>query len=200
MEKTKEPPASRNRHREPVNRRLIALYVSYGLFGFGYVITTTFISTMARMSPTLSPYETAIWVAVGLAGMPSIAFWTAIARRIGNAQVYAITCLVEALGVTLSVVSNSGVVVVLAAMMVGGTFISITAVGLMQARILSRGNAHAAVALMMAAFGLGQMIDPSVAGFAFDATGSFLLPLLGAAVTLVAAAALTLVPARSGEL
>ncbi|PTW55793.1 putative MFS family arabinose efflux permease [Breoghania corrubedonensis] len=196
IEKAEEPAHTRTRTGEPADRRLLALYVSYGLFGFGYVITTTFISTMARMSASLSPYETAIWTAVGIAAMPSVALWGALARRIGNARTYAIACLVEALGVALSVISDSGAVVVLAAMMVGGTFIAITAIGLMQARLLSRGNPHSVLALMTASFGLGQMVGPTLAGFAYDATGSFLLPSLAAAVALVIAAALALTPER----
>ncbi|MEI2384601.1 YbfB/YjiJ family MFS transporter [Breoghania sp. JC706] len=195
IEKTEDPPHAQARASGPADRRLVALYVSYGLFGFGYVITTTFISTMARMSPALSPYETAIWAAVGIAGMPSVMIWGTLARRIGNAPTYAIACLVEALGVTLSVISDTGLIVVLAAMMVGGTFIAITAIGLMQARLLSRGNAHSALALMTASFGFGQMVGPTLAGLAYDATGSFLLPSLAAAAALVIAAGLALTPA-----
>lgn len=192
-----EPAHSENVSHAKADRRLIALYVSYGLFGFGYVITTTFISTMARMSPALSPYEMAIWTAVGLAAMPSIALWVAVARRIGNGPAYAIACVVEAVGVTMSVLSETGAVVVVAAMMVGGTFIAITAIGLMQARILSRGDPHASLALMTASFGFGQMVGPTVAGYIFDATGSFLIPSLAAAIALLAAAALAIVPARN---
>ncbi|AXS39908.1 YbfB/YjiJ family MFS transporter [Breoghania sp. L-A4] len=180
----------------PAGRRLVALYVSYGLFGFGYSITATFINTLARLSPTLSDVEPVIWTAVGLAGIPSIAAWVALGKRIGNQRAYAAACVVETLGVTLSVTSDSGWVVVLAAMMLGGTFIAITAVGLMHARSLSRGDPRTALALMTAAFGLGQMAGPTVAGLGFEATGSFLLPSLSAAAALVVAAALALTPAR----
>ena len=45
--------------------------------------------------------------------------------------------------------------------------------------------------MMTAAFGLGQMIGPSFAGYAYGFGESFLLPSLVAAVALVVAAALT---------
>lgn len=191
-----DPGAATPRPGAPAGRRLTALYVSYGIFGFGYVITATFISTVARLSPELQSAEQAIWLAVGLAGIPSVAAWTWLGRRIGNHRTYALACLVEAVGVTLSVTTTSSIVVVLAAMMLGGTFIAITALGLVHARSLTRGDPRTSLALMTAAFGLGQMVGPTVAGLGYDATGSFLLPSLGAAAALVVAGALALTPAR----
>ncbi|WP_319772010.1 YbfB/YjiJ family MFS transporter [Breoghania sp.] len=194
-----EPRRSRPTVSARPSRQLVALYVSYGLFGFGYVITTTFISTMARMSPALSPYETEIWAALGFAAIPSVALWVAAARRIGNARTYALACLVEACGVALTVVSDSGLVVVVGGMMVGGTFIAITAVGLMQARLLTRGDPQASVALMTASFGLGQMVGPTIAGLVHDVTGSFTLPSLAAATALVVASGLAILPFSEAE-
>ena len=64
--------------------------------------------------------------------------------------------------------------------------------GLVHARSLSSGDPRRSIALMTAAFGLGQMIGPSFAGFAYEASGSFTLPTLVAAATLVVAFALTM--------
>ena len=67
----------------------------------------------------------------------------------------------------------------------------ITARGLINARTLSRGDPRRSIAMMTAAFGLGQMIGPSFAGFAYGFGDSFLVPSLVAAGALLAAAALT---------
>lgn len=56
----------------PIDRRLIALTVAYGLFGFGYMITATFISTMVRLSSDIRSLETIIWLVVGLSSIPSV--------------------------------------------------------------------------------------------------------------------------------
>lgn len=191
-----DPGAAAAQPGAPAGRRLLALYIGYGFFGFGYVITATFISTLARLSPALQSAEHAVWLAVGLAGIPSVMVWSWVGRRIGNHRAYAAACLVEAVGVVLSVLTDSTVLIVLAAMMLGGTFIAVTALGLVHARSLSRGDPRSSLALMTAAFGLGQMVGPTVAGLGFDATGSFLLPSMLAAAALVIAAALALVPAR----
>ena len=72
----------------------------------------------------------------------------------------------------------------------------LTALGLIQARKLARGDPRQSLALMTAAFGLGQMIGPSFAGFAFHFTGSFAAPSLAAALALVIAVALVGLPLR----
>ncbi|HEY2889002.1 MAG TPA: YbfB/YjiJ family MFS transporter [Dongiaceae bacterium] len=167
--------------------RLVALIVSYGLFGFGYVITATFISAIVRSEPALKSLEPAIWLIVGIGAIPSVAIWAAIGRRIGNGRSYAIACLVEAGAVSLSVISLSPFAVALSALLLGGTFVGVTATGLVNARELSRVDPRRNLALMTAIFGIGQMIGPTFGGFLHDMSGSFRLPTLAAAGVLVIA-------------
>ena len=61
----------------------IRLILAYGLFGFGYVITATFVSTIARTTPELRSVEQLVWLAVGLCAAPSIYIWNRIAVRTG---------------------------------------------------------------------------------------------------------------------
>lgn len=172
------------------NSTLVRLITAYGLFGFGYVITATFISTIVRESDTIRDLEPLVWLTVGLAGAPSVFLWNRAGARIGNATAFALACLVEAIGVALSVLASGALAVLLAAAMLGGTFMAITALGLVEARRLSPGTPRRAIGLMTAAFGLGQMIGPLVAGFGRDWTGSFTGPSLLAALALVVAAGL----------
>jgi hypothetical protein len=58
---------------------MIRLVLAYGLFGFGYVITATFISTIARATPALQAVEPLVWLVVGLAAIPSVGLWVASA-------------------------------------------------------------------------------------------------------------------------
>jgi len=179
------------------NRRLAALIVAYGLFGFGYVITATFISTMVRTVPALQSIEPVVWLVFGLAAIPSIALWTWIGRRWGNDRSFALACIVEGIGVALSVLTTNAVVVLVGAALLGGTFMGITALGFIYARDLSAGDPRRSLALMTAAFGLGQMIGPTFAGVTYGFGDSFLLSSLVASAALLVAAGLVMT-LRSG--
>jgi predicted MFS family arabinose efflux permease len=172
-------------------RALSALVAAYGLFGFGYVITATFLVAIVRTSPSIREFEPAVWMLVGLAAAPSVAFWTWSGRRIGVAPAFAAGCLVEAAGVVASVLWLAPAGTALAAAFLGGTFMGITALGLIGARDLSGGDPRRTLALMTAAFGLGQILGPAFAGLVHDRLGSFLVPSLAAAGALVVAAILT---------
>jgi predicted MFS family arabinose efflux permease len=177
-----------------IDRRLLALIAAYGLFGFGYVITATFISTMVRTTPAIQSIEPVIWLVVGLAAIPSVALWTWIGRRLGNDVSFAIACVLEGVGVAMSVLATSVPAIVLSAALLGGTFMGLTAVGLIHARTFSAGDPRRSIAFMTAAFGLGQMIGPAFAGYAFELAGSFLVPSLVAAAALIVSASLVLNP------
>lgn len=162
---------------------------AYGLFGFGYVITATFLIELVRSGMFSVSTETVVWVTVGLAGAPSIWFWNRIAKHFGNTTTFSIACLVEAVGVAASIAVGSLASLFVTAILLGGTFMGITALGLVEARKRSSRDPRATLAMMTAAFGVGQIIGPTVAGYLRDITGSFTLPTAMAALALLLAAA-----------
>lgn len=168
-------------------RRLI---IAYGLFGFGYIITTTFLVTIVRGTPVIRGLELVIWIVFGLAAAPSVALWAWIARRFGISAALALACAIEAAGVLASVAWQTAIGVLAAAIVVGGTFMGITALGLIRARALATGEPRRALALMTGAFGLGQIVGPAFAGALSDSLGSFTVPSIAAAGALIVAAAL----------
>jgi predicted MFS family arabinose efflux permease len=168
-------------------RRLV---IAYGLFGFGYVITATFLVAIVRATPTIRAMEPVIWVVFGVAAVPSVALWTRIATPFGISATFAAACIVEAAGVLASVVWPSVLGVFLAAILVGGTFMGLTALGLLGARARAVGDPRRVVALMTGAFGLGQIVGPVFAGIASDQLGNFTAPSIVAALALAAAAVL----------
>lgn len=189
-ERAMSPRAANNEAEETAGRNLLRLIVAYGLFGFSYVITATFLVAIVRSTPTIRPLEPVIWVVFGLAAAPSVAFWLRIATPVGIPRAFALACLIEAAGVAASVVWPSASGIFLAAILVGGTFMGLTALGLMRARALATANSRRALAYMTSAFGLGQIIGPAFAGMLSDRLGSFTVPSIIAAIALLAAALL----------
>jgi cyanate permease len=162
---------------------------AYGLFGFGYVITATFLVAIVRGSDAVRPLEGVVWVVVGLAAAPSVAVWAALAKRAGSASSFGLACLVLAIGVTASVAWLTPLGALVGAALLGGTFMGITALGLIEARARAA-DGYRAVAVMTAAFGLGQIVGPAFAGFTYEMTGSLAIPSLAAMLALVIAAGL----------
>jgi len=189
------PPATGGRSK--IDRRMIPLTLSYGLFGFGYVITATFISVMVHQTPSIASIESVIWLIVGLAAIPSVALWAWIGRRLGNQTSIALACIVEAVGVAATVLFDSAAAVLAGGALLGGTFMGITAVGMTTARELALsssegGDPRRLLGLIVAAFGAGQMIGPAYGGYVAEITGSFTIPSLTASAALVLAAGLAM--------
>ncbi len=170
----------------------VALLGAYGLFGFGYVITATFIVDMVRGTPSLAHLESYIWVLFGLCAAPSVVLWTALGRRWGVLRIYAVACVVEAMGVAASALWLHPASILVSAVFVGGTFVSLTALGLVATRS-SGGDPRGRIALMTVSFSVGQILGPAFAGYVYEATGSLATPLLAAVAALVFAAMLSLV-------
>jgi predicted MFS family arabinose efflux permease len=188
-----EPVTSMTSRPHRANSRLTALVVAYGLFGFGYIITATFLVAIVRGADQVRSFEPVVWLVVGLTAAPSVALWTSIGEKIGIARSFALASVVEAVGVAASVLWLTPPGILLAAALLGGTFMGITALGLVGARRLSQGDPRRTLAVMTAAFGLGQIVGPTFAGAIYDATGTFVVPSLTAVSALLVGALLAMV-------
>lgn len=175
-----------------VEQGLLRLIIAYGLFGFGYVITATFLVTLVRDDPNVRELEPIVWVVFGLAAVPSVALWNKLAGYLDIQGAFALAAVVEAGGVVASVIWQSYLGVFVASVCVGGTFMGLTALGLMRGKELAQGDPRRVLALMTTAFAIGQIVGPSFAGFAFEHLRSFTVPSLTGALALIVSAVLVL--------
>ncbi|MGK6312527.1 YbfB/YjiJ family MFS transporter [Neorhizobium sp. DT-125] len=175
---------------------LVLLTLSYGLFGFGYVITATFLVAIARMGSAGAIVEFLAWFLTGTAAAVSLILWRPSVKRFGLGKTYIAALLVEAAGVLGSVVLPPTAGALAGGLLLGATFMVVTAYGLQIGRMLSPESPRRALASMTAAFGTGQIIGPLVAGRVAEGSGSFTLPTVLAAAALVVCVLLALPVAR----
>lgn len=175
---------------------LVLLTTSYGLFGFGYVITATFLVTIARQGDAGPTIEFLAWFVTGCAAAVSLLAWHPLAIRIGLSRSYMVAMTVLALGVLCSVLLPPTAGALLGGFLLGATFMVVTAYGLQLGGKLAPESPRRALASLTAAFGTGQIIGPLAAGWAAEKSGSFALPTLIATAVLVVCVVLAAIVAR----
>ncbi|KAB1089480.1 YbfB/YjiJ family MFS transporter [Neorhizobium galegae] len=180
-------------------RPLVLLTASYGLFGFGCVITATFLVTIARMGNAGPVVEFLAWFLTGSAAAVSLLLWRPVVNRFGLGKTYATALGLQMAGVLGSVMLPPTAGALVGGLLLGVTFMVITAYGLQIGRKLSPESPRRALASATAAFGTGQIIGPLVAGWIAQGSGSFVAPTLLAAAALVVCVLLALPVARSAS-
>ncbi len=175
----------------------VRLVLCYGIFGFGYIIPATFVPAMAQAlvkDPLVFGWA---WPVFGTAAALSTLAAAAGSRFVGNRRLWAVSHLVMALGVAapLGWPTIGGVLV--AAFLVGGTFMVITMIGMHEAQIVGGSHATSLMAVMTAAFATGQIAGPLLVSLTVGPDADFSRPLLIGCLLLVASAALLSCPLPS---
>jgi MFS family permease len=143
-------------------RRAVLLVVCYGVTGFGYILPATFLPAMARALIDDPQRFGLAWPVFGGAALASMLL---MLRGFGSTpplRVWALCQLAIGLGTALPLLSRSGWALGCAALLVGGTFMVATMIGLQQARALAPLNPARLLGRMTAAFALGQIAGPLV--------------------------------------
>ena len=155
-----DSPAHDSGHRAIADCR--GLVVSYTLFGFGYILPATYLPALARQLVDDPQVFGWAWPVFGTAAAIStlVASWGL--RKFDRLQVWAASHLTMAVGVVLPVLWLSLASMVLAALLVGGTFMVITMIAMQEARARAEGSATVILARMTAGFALGQLMGPVV--------------------------------------
>jgi MFS family permease len=187
-----EPPHTalpKTKRLPPWNPRFTRLVIAYGLEGFGYIITGTFMVAAANAS--VGPRGAGVaWVITGCAALPSAFLWSTAARRWGRLKPLVAAFFLQAAGIVLPSVVPGAAALVVGALLFGGTFMGIVTLALSEGASFAPSARARIVGLMTGIYGIGQIAGPAVAGYCSARTGTFHLAIGIASTTLVLAGAL----------
>lgn len=172
-----------------------AVLVIYGLAGFGYIITATYLPLL--MKGALGPLDPVqAWAVFGLGAVPSCFLWHWLHQRLGARRALAANLALQALGVMLPALQQSPPAYLASALLVGGTFMGTATIAMPAARQVASRVRFNMLAAMTAVYGVGQIAGPLASSALYHWSGSFAPALLVAAAALLLAAACTWQPAR----
>lgn len=172
--------------------------VAYCCFGFGYIVSATFLVAIARAAGSGAWVEFACWFLTGIACFASLFVWQPLIRRRGADVALAACMAVLAAGTLASVLLPPQFAVIVGGVLLGGTFMVITSCGLATGRAFAPESPRRAMGVMTAIFGVGQIAGPVAAGWIAELSGSYLMPSAMAAAVLVFGA-LLLLPVIAGR-
>ncbi|PZX20825.1 conserved hypothetical protein, DUF1228; putative membrane protein [Cupriavidus phytorum] len=160
------------------------LTLAYGLAGFGYIITATFLPVIAHQALPGTVWADLFWPIFG-AGVAVGAF---LATRVGmghdNRKLLALLYGMQALGVAIAVVLPSVAGFALSSLLAGLPFTALVAFAMREARRLWGPRAPRLMGLMTASYGLGQIAGPPLATALVARSGGFAGSLACAAAAL----------------
>lgn len=172
----------------PASLGATRLILVYGLAGFGYIITATYLPLLVGSAlGSVDPVH--IWAVFGLGAAPSCFLWHALHGRWGTGCALMVNLLVQAVGVALPLI-HSPAAYIISALLVGGTFMGTVTIAMPAARRAAATARFNMLALMTASYGVGQIVGPLVAGALHDGSRSFDASLLIAGTALLVAAGL----------
>lgn len=136
------------------------LIFCYTLFGFGYILPATYLPALARQLVDDPQVFGWAWPLFGIAAALSTVVVSWRLKKANRLSVWAASHVFMAIGVLLPSIWASLVSVVIAALLVGGTFMVITMLGMQEARARVQGNATVILGRMTAGFAFGQLMGP----------------------------------------
>ncbi|MES2405071.1 MAG: YbfB/YjiJ family MFS transporter [Pseudomonadota bacterium] len=178
------------------NADRVRVALCYAALGFGYIIPATFLPAMAHRNISDPAVFGLAWPVFGAAA--ALSTWIAARwlRAVDNRRLWAGAYVLMAIGVGLPVACPGLTAILIAALLVGGTFMVVTMAGLREARAVAPESATAFIAAITAAFALLQVLGPLVVSAVAHLRHGFEASLLAAVVVLLWAAIILWRPPR----
>ena len=173
------------------------ILAAYFLFGVGYIVYVTFVIAWLRDMRLGYDVSVGVWLVLGMAAMASGYVWRKAMARWWPVHTFAAVTVCTAAGTVLPLLSNHLGVLLLSAMLVGGSFFM--APGALMALARSTLPTHLwakAMSLFTFVFAIGQGVGPVAAGWIADHHGLSWAMGAGAITLLLCAGVALLQPHR----
>lgn len=134
--------------------------LAYGIAGFGYIITATFLPVIARAALPGSVWLDLFWPILGCGVVVGALIAARVPNRIDSRLLLIACYLMQALGVILTLLLPDLLGFILGSLLVGLPFTAISFFGMQDARRLQPHHAARFMGLLTAAYGIGQIAGP----------------------------------------
>lgn len=164
-----QPPVAGS-HEAPGTSRAVAragekclFCLAYGLAGFGYIISATFLPVIARGVLPQSVWLDLFWPICGLGVALGALLATRVSLRLDFRQLLGYCYLLQAAGIGASVWAPSLAGFAIGSLLLGLPFTAITLFAMQEARRLYPLAPASFMGLLTAAYGVGQILGPPLA-------------------------------------
>lgn len=166
-----------------------ALLLAYACFGAGYICYVTFMYAHLRENGASATELTLFWCVMGIGTMISPWLWSRALESLKRGYAFAFLSVVVSVGAALPLFSDQLVVAYLSALVFGSALFSVPA----STTVFVRRNFIAsqwpkAIGTLTVAFGIGQIVGPTLGGYVSDVNESLRHGLTWGAAFLIAGA------------
>jgi MFS family permease len=164
----------------------LLMMLAYFCAGYGYAVSSTFIVVIVEGVEGLQGQGRLAFLLVGLAATPAVLIWDKIARSVGYLKALLAAYALQAVGIFLPAINDTLPVVILSAILFGGTFIACVSLVLTMAGKFYPSNPAKFMGTMTLAYGAAQIIAPVSTGYLAEAFGNYNIGLcLSSAVMMI---------------
>ena len=176
------------------------LAIAYGIAGFGYIVTATFLPVIARAAIAGSPLIDLFWPIFGGGVVVGALLSSRIGVTIDRRKLLAAAYVLQAAGIILGVAMPTEAGFAVGSLMLGLPFTLLTLFSLQEVRRIRPLTAPSTIGLVTAVYALGQALGPPMVAAMLrhgngDAHAAFEHSLMVAATTLLVGAAMFLASA-----
>jgi len=139
---------------------VVILIIAYFTEGVGMVVQATFLPDIINSLDGLAGYGGYVWLAVGLAGIPSCIIWMRLADKYDSLTMMMVAMALQIVGILIPIFSANIFMNLLSGMLFGATFIGLVALFMNFAGQQSIKNPVLIMGAITSAYGVGQIVAP----------------------------------------